>query len=249
METTAEKRKVHRSPSYPVFDLKEAIQKAEAVYNSEKRSATTLEVIASHMGYSQPTGPGGRAVSALRQFGLIEESGGKYRVSDLGYILIHFDRVSPEWKGAVRQAATRPVLFRELAEEFPNGLPSDATLRNDLLKKGFNPAAISDVVSIIRNTISLVGEAQEMYAGTDMHVVEESAPPAAGRQRLANPLPIPLEENTRRDIFSLTEGQVVLQWPGSLSKESFEDLGAWLDLVKRKIGRSVKVDAGEADGH
>ena len=46
MPAEKEKRKVHRSPSYPAFDLAEAIQKVEAVYKAEKRTATTPEVIA-----------------------------------------------------------------------------------------------------------------------------------------------------------------------------------------------------------
>ena len=51
---------------------------------------------------------------------------------------------------------------------------------------------------------------------------------------------------TRQDIFTLAEGQVAIQWPASLSPESFEDFSAWLDIVKRKIGRSVKTGgAGE----
>jgi hypothetical protein len=45
--------------------------------------------------------------------------------------------------------------------------------------------------------------------------------------------------NVRQDVFSLTEGPVTIQWPATLSPESFEDLGDWLDIVKRKIGRSV----------
>src|SRR5258708_797032 len=135
-----QKRKVHRSPSYPVFDLTEAIAKAEAIYKHEKRSATTPEVLASHMGYSTATGPGGRAVSALRQYGLVEEAGGKYRLSDLGYTLIRFSRHSEEWKAAISEAVRRPTLFRELFDEYPDGLPSDATLRNDLLRREFNPA-------------------------------------------------------------------------------------------------------------
>ena len=98
-----EKRKVHRSPSYPVFGLKEAIEK-RSLFDAAKRSAATPEVIASHLGYSQANGPGGRAVSALRQFGLIEESNGKYRVSDWGYTLVHYDRESAEWKAALTKA-------------------------------------------------------------------------------------------------------------------------------------------------
>lgn len=155
LQTGKEKRKVHRSPSYPVFDLKTAVEKTKVVYDNEKRSATTAEVIASHMGYSQANGPGGRAVSALRQFGLIEETGGKYRVSDTGYTLAHYDQDSDEWKAAANRAAKQPALFKELLADHPDGLPSDATLKTELLKREFNPGVVGDVISIFRSSLSL----------------------------------------------------------------------------------------------
>src|SRR6185437_7638049 len=34
----------------------------------------------------------------------------------------------------------------------------------------------------------------------------------------------------RQDVFSLTEGQVVLSWPTPLSKESVDDLKDWLKI-------------------
>jgi hypothetical protein len=46
--------------------------------------------------------------------------------------------------------------------------------------------------------------------------------------------------NMRQDVFSLTEGIVSVQWPSSLSEESYQDLADWLKLLERKIGRSVK---------
>jgi hypothetical protein len=69
-------------------------------------------------------------------------------------VLVHYDRNSAEWIAAATDAARHPVLFRELLEENPNGLPSDTGLRSDLLKRGFNPDAIAEVVSTVRNTMS-----------------------------------------------------------------------------------------------
>ncbi|MBV9759829.1 MAG: hypothetical protein JO340_04625 [Acidobacteriaceae bacterium] len=42
-----------------------------------------------------------------------------------------------------------------------------------------------------------------------------------------------------QDVFSLREGPVTIQWPLNLSRESFQDLSDWLEIVKRKIARSV----------
>lgn len=45
---------------------------------------------------------------------------------------------------------------------------------------------------------------------------------------------------TRQDVFSLAEGQVMIQWPSVISKESFQDFSDWLKILERKIGRSVQ---------
>jgi len=39
-----------------------------------------------------------------------------------------------------------------------------------------------------------------------------------------------------RKYFSVPEGKVAMHWPTILSSASIEDLQAWLDLIKRKIG-------------
>lgn len=44
----------------------------------------------------------------------------------------------------------------------------------------------------------------------------------------------------RQDVFSLAEGDVTIQWPASLSQESYVDLADWLDILKRKMARSVR---------
>src|ERR1022692_4040662 len=108
-----EKKAMHRSPSYPLFDLGTAVTKTKAVYDHDKRAAVSADVIAAHLGYSAAKGLGGRAVSALKQYGLLEELSGKYRISDLGYTLVHYARDGAEWVSAVNDAIRRPNLFRE----------------------------------------------------------------------------------------------------------------------------------------
>lgn len=237
METLAEKekRKVHRSPAYPAFGLSEAIEKAEAVYKHEKRSATTADVIASHIGYSKAAGPGGRAVSALRQYGLIDEVGGKVRVSDLGYTLIHYDRNSSEWKQAVQEAAKNPTLFRELIEEYHGDFPSDATLRNDLLKRDFNPSSIPDVVSIFRGTMSLANCEDSVHneGVTDAIQFQDSTQvrleDARGGKPAGTPAKIVRETLTQR-VSPDCMAQVVFDGP--VSQKAIEKLIAYLELAK-----------------
>lgn len=57
----------------------------------------------------------------------------------------------------------------------------------------------------------------------------------------------PERPELRDDTFSLPEGNVMVRFPSSLSPESFQDLSAWLDILKRKIGRSVPFKATKRD--
>jgi len=43
----------------------------------------------------------------------------------------------------------------------------------------------------------------------------------------------------RQEIFSLTEGDVTIQWPERISRDSWDDINDWLTILKRKLERSV----------
>lgn len=60
---------------------------------------------------------------------------------------------------------------------------------------------------------------------------------SGNRTPVERPTPPPF--SMKQDTFNLTEGVVVLQWPGPLSKASFEDLESWLHLELRKIKRGI----------
>ena len=54
----------------------------------------------------------------------------------------------------------------------------------------------------------------------------------------------------REDVYTLAEGNVILQWPANIGRESADDLRVWLDLVIRKIIRVARntVDTTEHVG-
>lgn len=285
-----QKRSSHRSPSYPMFSLGVAIDKARVIYNSVKRSFVTPDVIAKHLGFSQHIGgPGGRTMSALRQYGLLEESAGKSRISDRAYTLIQWPVGSPEHTQALKAAIREPNLFRELLAEF-DGLPSAIALNSNLLKRGFNPEVIEDVIDIFRQTVSLdssknvedtaihVGdyvqwESQEMLQFAKLKrvnrlsddgkfaFVDGAATGVPVEELTKGDAPIAESENggkveTKRvppkqgmnsDVFTLTEGDVVLQWPSKMSPESFADFKDWLELITRKAKRAIVEKAAESD--
>jgi hypothetical protein len=88
---------------------------------------------------------------------------------------------------------------------------------------------------------------------TNMETAVLDKPPVSGRkmtsqmQRAEAPQ---MQEGAKQDVFTLDEGSVVLQWPSSMSAESYEDFEGWLQLVLRKVKRSIvtsKTEQEEAD--
>lgn len=163
------KRKLLRSPNYPFFSLDEAIEKVRLVFDHERRHPTKPDVILNHLGYAnQRSGSGGRALSALRQYGLLEERDGTYRVSDLANRLLHVAEGSQEHKEAIREAAHKPLMFRELLSRYQGELPSDATLRSYLIMdRDFNPTTVDHFIRTFRKTIEFAKPALDGYTSGD----------------------------------------------------------------------------------
>jgi len=44
-----------------------------------------------------------------------------------------------------------------------------------------------------------------------------------------------------------TDGMVVVEWPKSISNDDFDDISDWLDILKRKIQRSIKLQANNEE--
>src|SRR4026208_1881978 len=105
------KKSSFRSPNYPVLDLGAAIVKARIIYEHEKKAPTTREVIREHLGYEAKPGvtggPGGRAISALRQYGLLKAQGDQLKISEGAFTILHYDESSPERQAAIREAALK----------------------------------------------------------------------------------------------------------------------------------------------
>jgi hypothetical protein len=162
------KRTVHRSPNYPSIGLTDALEKIRTIYQHERRNTTSGAVAASHMGYPKMTGPAGRALSALKQYGLLDDLGeGKVRVSDDAFRILILHSDSPERQAMLTRAALKPRIFSELQSYYKDGLPSDATLREYLvLQKEFNPDSVDQFIRIFRATIILANPTGADYTGS-----------------------------------------------------------------------------------
>jgi hypothetical protein len=161
VEDTAEtgKRKRARSPSYPGIDLGEAIERAETLYENEKRHIAPIGAILADWGYKPGSGLGLVAFAALKKFGLLVEEGSgaarKGRLSDDALAIILDRRPgSSERLKRIQEAALQPRIHQELWQKYGENLPSEETLRYELqVEKGFTERAVGEFVPQYRQTI------------------------------------------------------------------------------------------------
>ena len=215
-----------RSPNYPQIGLKEALQRVSGVYKRDYQSTLTRDLAAERLGYSGLNGKSLAVLAALGKFGLLEGRGEDTRVSDLAVRILAFPQGAPERLAALREAASRPELFGELDQRFAQGQASDGSIRAWLVTRGFIPPAAEAAVRAYRETRQLL----EAEAGSE-------PPPMPAPVALAPP-PKP-DGGTRRAVFGLAEGEVVITAPVFLSAESVNDLRDFLDVFMKRALREA----------
>jgi hypothetical protein len=210
-ERTIERGRRHRSPSSPGIPIDDAIDRVRQIYEHDRRAFTTVEAILEHLGYSTRgglSGTSGRVVSALRQYGLLDEQGGQFRVSDLAFRILHLPEGSDERADLVRQAALTPPIFRNLLTFYQGEIPSDAALRSRLvLHEGFNPDSVEQFIRVFRRTLSIANPSVEDYtAGEEPSETPESQ--AGGTPQMQRPTRSPTKEELNRIFASATAAQL-----------------------------------------
>jgi hypothetical protein len=145
------RRKSPRAPSIP---LDEAIERVSGIYDKERRHPAPTEVIAQDLGYkSANNGSALSMLASLRSFGLLEKAQeGKLAVSKD----VETYRFAPteELKSELRIKWLRnSQVFSELLDRCAGGLPSDASLRFDLIQRGFSPASAESTLAVFKQSV------------------------------------------------------------------------------------------------
>lgn len=149
----------HRSPNYPNIGLRLAVAKIEALYKADGLAPSQKLAAIKHMGYERLHSDAARAVSALKSFGLIEETDERIKLSQRGIDIVVRPADDPARKSAIREAAISPDIFQELLEQYrTSGLPSDSSLKSEMIAvKKFNPAVVDGLIRDFRDTLEFAG--------------------------------------------------------------------------------------------
>ncbi|MBN2296349.1 MAG: hypothetical protein JXM70_28230 [Pirellulales bacterium] len=248
-----------RSPSYPAIDLKTAIQLVVKLYPAAKH-ALGVDVIAEEWGYKSGK-TASPYIAALKYFGLLKEEKSNdndrmLRLTDLALdIAVDPNEHTTERKTAIETAALKPPIHQELWKQWGAELPPEGEMRRYLEReRGFNPKYVGRFIGEYQKTIAFAklcgpgiiegDEGEETKSGASVAPVVPVKPQNSPQSSLSmTTTPIiasTCETGSKQDVFTLDEGPVVLQWPGQLSSESFEDLSGWWEIMLRKIKRSVQ---------
>ncbi len=249
-----------RSTSYPSITLEEAIKRAEQFWNAEKKNAAPVEAAVTHWNYSQKSSGGKLVIAALISYGLMIDSGSNQgrqvqlttRALDILLSLIN----SSERIKALQEAVRAPKIYNDLLTKWDAAnLPSDHTIKSYLIKdKDFNANTVDAFIKDFRASVSYAKLDSSAYNSnidditSDTDNIEETSTlnEVTGNLtkslKLANfgsQIPYSEIQGMRHDVFALDEGNVVMQWPEKMSAESYEDFKDWVELMLRKIKRSI----------
>lgn len=174
-----------KSPRAPSMPLDEAVERALKIYERERVHAAPADVIAQHIGYKNASsGPALAALASLRYYGLIDRPAeGRFAVNR-DVEAFKFAPSDELKRSFLRKFLAKPPLFAELLDKYAEGLPSDGTLRYELIQRGFLPGTAEVVVTVFKRSVQFVGldeseslpdsELEESHSAADP--VDESAP-------------------------------------------------------------------------
>ncbi len=129
-----------KSPRAPTIALDDAIERTLKVYDKERRNPAPIDVIAQNMGYKDSkNGAALTILASLKYYGLLDKVG-------VGMLAVSKDIESYKFAPSeqlkmslVIKWLKNPLVFLELLEKYQAGLPSDATLKFELIQMGFSP--------------------------------------------------------------------------------------------------------------
>jgi hypothetical protein len=143
-----------RSPSAPAMSLEEALDRAIKVYEREQRHPAPTDVVAQDIGYKNASnGAALSAIAALRSYGLLERMGpGKLAVAEDVQSFHYAPDESLKQELLIRWLRS-PAVFSFLLDKYEGSLPSDSTIRFDLIQEGFKPGSAESVLKSFKKSV------------------------------------------------------------------------------------------------
>lgn len=228
-----------KSPRAPSFGLEEALTRALLIYEKEHRHEVPVDVVAQDMGYNGArNGAALSALASLRYFGLVD------RPRD-GMLCITKDvetyKFAPEdnvRRQILKKWVATPPIFAELLEKYSGALPSDATIKFDLIQRGFTPTGADDCLAVFRRSVDFARcyEHDEPQDATEPVTAETPAQPVPLQSAQSGLMPrqeVPLDPMSGDRIPVRLPGnrRAWLEIPAPFYESDKERIKAQIDLL------------------
>lgn len=257
-----------RSPAYPYIDLEKAIERSDQIRaTGAPRQALPPEAVYKIWGVGAASSGSRQSMAALNHFGLVDYIGRgddrKVKLSDLALrIVLDKQPGSKERAAAVREAALVPPIHRELYEKYGAFLPADVVMETYLVRdRGYNEQAAQSLIEEYKATLHYAGLDKPDNMSVSQDGAEDNvnvnkgqetdwgkatdalgrAPP--GMRHPQDDADGPLPPGMRRAVFNVAEGDVRIEFPEGMSKDSVEDLQGYVNIWFNKLRR----DAGTSN--
>lgn len=198
----------NRSKNYPSMSLGEAIGKARKLYETDGRATVGKDTAVQAWGYTGLNGASLRALGALNQYGLLDYPAPRaVRLSEVALLILLEPEDSPQRAAAIREAARRPPVFGQIYQQYPDGLPGEASLTSWLVRaQGFTEAAAKDLIAALHDTETLAGQVgNRQIPEPERSVTPERQLPASG----AAPIVQGRRMGTAARVYTHQAGQMV----------------------------------------
>jgi hypothetical protein len=150
-----------RSVNYPFITLEEGIKRAKSLWDHVGKNLVPIPTAAPFWGYAEKSSGLRSTVSALKQYGLIQDvgdsDGRQIRLTDRALDILIESADSPKRTNAIRQAALTPKIYADILARFPEGIPTaDSAIKSYLLReKNFNRKAVDSFIADFRANFQL----------------------------------------------------------------------------------------------
>jgi hypothetical protein len=143
------------SPRAPSSTLEQALERVLRVYEQERLHAAPVDAVAQALGFSNANnGSAAKSIASLRYFGLLERPMDGFLAVSKAVEAYKFAPSSDMKAQLIIQFLKTPALYQELLTKYSGGLPSTATLKYELIQKGFLPQAVDAVLAAFIESVS-----------------------------------------------------------------------------------------------
>lgn len=147
-----------RSPAVPSRTLEDCLDDVKKLYREYSHAKFTKSEMGSVFGVSAATGPFAQRLFSIKEFGLLEQSGGDYSVSDTFMTLNSSDHGDARFKQAALEAIRRSEVFREAIDSASGKLPSVSAVAHRLeTQKRFNAERAKKAADVLEKSMRFAG--------------------------------------------------------------------------------------------